>query len=420
VTKAQFPAKLRFLFDPHRYKVAYGGRGSGKSWGFARALVLRMASSPQPLRVLCAREVQDSIRDSVHRLLADQISALGLGSIFEVQEKQIKGPYGSLFLFAGLQQHTVESIKSFEGVDVVWVEEAANVSKRSWDVLIPTIRKPGSEIWISFNPDLDTDETYQRFVVSPPPDCVSVQMNYMDNPWFPSELEEERKHCARTRPTDYANIWLGRCRGAVDGAIYTDEVNELVESGRFGFVPYEPTLKVHVVVDLGWNDAMAVGLFQRVGSEMRTIEYFEAQRQRIDQISADLRERRYNWGRMFLPHDAEHGDAVRGYETAKTVMESLGWEVIITPSISVEEGILMGRAMFARSRIDRDKAGQIVERMRRYRRHINKATGSRGAPLHDDNSHGADVWRYAAINANEMVNDDWGTKSLPYKRLGAA
>ena len=159
---AQFPSKLEFLFDQHRYKVAYGGRGSSKSWSFARALIIQAAN--RPLRILCAREIQKSIKQSVHQLLSDQIQALGLGSFFEVLEAEIRGMNGSSFSFAGLATNTVESIKSFEGVDIVWVEEAQTVSKRSWDILIPTIRKENSEIWISFNPDVDTDDTYQRFV----------------------------------------------------------------------------------------------------------------------------------------------------------------------------------------------------------------------------------------------------------------
>jgi phage terminase large subunit len=160
---ADFPKKLQFLFDPHRYKVAYGGRGSGKSWSMARALLLQ--ASNKPLRILCAREVQKSIKQSVHTLLNDQIQALGLGPLYEVLESEIRSRSGSSFSFTGLATNTVESIKSFEGCDIVWVEEAQTVSKKSWDILIPTIRKPNSEIWVSFNPNIDTDDTYTRFVV---------------------------------------------------------------------------------------------------------------------------------------------------------------------------------------------------------------------------------------------------------------
>lgn len=148
--EAQFPRALSGLFDPHRYKIAHGGRGSAKSWGFARALLVLAAQSKT--RILCTREVQKSIKDSVHKLLSDQIQAMGFGGHFQVLETEIRGINGSEFLFAGLANHTVESIKSYEGIDIVWIEEAQTVKKKSWDILIPTIRKAGSEIWVTMNP----------------------------------------------------------------------------------------------------------------------------------------------------------------------------------------------------------------------------------------------------------------------------
>ena len=245
-TIAQFPDKLDFLFQPHRYKVAYGGRGSGKSWGFARALLLQ--ASNKPLRILCAREIQRSIRQSVHQLLTDQIQSLGLGPFYEVLEAEIRGINGSLFSFTGLANNTVESIKSFEGVQIVWCEEAQTISRKSWDILIPTIRKPDSEIWVSFNPNIDTDNTYQRFVVEPPENAKVVKVNWQDNPWFPQVLEDERQHSLKTNP-DYANIWEGDCKAAVDGAIYSNEIREAQEGNRITTVPYDPMMKVHVVMD---------------------------------------------------------------------------------------------------------------------------------------------------------------------------
>ena len=264
-TIAQFPDKLDFLFQPHRYKVAYGGRGSGKSWGFARALLLQ--ASNKPLRILCAREIQRSIRQSVHQLLTDQIQSLGLGPFYEVLEAEIRGINGSLFSFTGLANNTVESIKSFEGVQIVWCEEAQTISRKSWDILIPTIRKPDSEIWVSFNPNIDTDNTYQRFVVEPPENAKVFKVNWQDNPWFPQVLEDERQHSLKTNP-DYANIWEGDCKAAVDGAIYSNEIREAQEGNRITTVPYDPMLKVHVVMDLGWNDSMSVILCQKGISDL--------------------------------------------------------------------------------------------------------------------------------------------------------
>ena len=240
----KFPEKLRFLFSKRRYKVARGGRGSGKSWGVARALLVLGAE--KPLRILCTREVQKSIAQSVHQLLNDQVGKLGLESFYEVLKTEVRGKNGTQFYFAGLSEMTADSIKSFEGVDIVWVEEGQSISARSWKILIPTIRKEGSEIWVSYNPELETDETHQRFVINPPPDCESVLMNWSDNPWFPEVLEKERLHAEATMSVhEYRNVWEGECLPAVTGAIYFDEVASLERGGQVlnpgGLSPHSKT-----------------------------------------------------------------------------------------------------------------------------------------------------------------------------------
>lgn len=399
----QFPRKLGFLFQPARYKVAHGGRGSAKSWSFARALLILAAS--KPLRVLCTREIQKSIKESVHRLLGDQIEALGLGGFYEVLESEIRGRNGSLFVFAGLQNHTVESIKSYEGVDVVWIEEAHKVSRKSWTILIPTIRKEGSEIWVSLNPELDTDETYVRFIAEPPPDAVVVQVNYSDNPWFPDVLDAERRHAQRTLPAEeYANIWLGKTKAAVEGAIYANEVREAIESGRICNVPHEYRLRTHVVLDLGWNDSMFAILVQRHISELRVLESVEVDHRTLDWLSAELRMRRHNWGTLFLPHDGAHGDYKTG-KSAKQIMKEMGWAVQMVPNQPVEAGIKQARMALERAWIDKTKAQRLVQCLRRYRRNVSEKTNEPGAPVHDEFSHGADAWRYTALVAERMTND---------------
>lgn len=410
------PDKLGILFKPNRYKVLYGGRGSGKSWGVARALLVKAVESKK--RILCTREVQRSIKDSVHKLLSDQIQAMGLGSMFQVLESEIRCTLtGSEFTFSGLSTQTVESIKSYEGVDICWCEEAQAISTKSWNTLTPTIRKPGSEIWITFNPDLDSDPTYERFVVAPPPGAVVVKMNYHDNPWFPPELEAERIHCQQFNPTEYANIWDGACKTSVNGAIYGVEVANIIESGRLRDVPHDPALKVHIVMDLGWNDSMAIGLFQRSGSAIHLIEYLEHDHLRLDQYSVMLKERKYNWGTVWMPHDGEHGNVVTGDVSAKRAMQDLGWTVETTPNIDVETGIRKTRMVLPRLYIDKTKAGTLLERLKRYRRIIHGTTEEAGRPLHDANSHGADMIRYMAINAESMTNEDWGV-APKYKSLG--
>jgi len=404
LTEVRFPPKFEFLFHPARYKVAHGGRGAGKSWSFGKALLL--AAGQAPLRVLCTREVQKSIKDSVHKLLSDQIQGLGLGQFYQVTQSEIRGKNGSEFIFAGLSDHTVESIKSYEGVDRVWVEEAQVVSKRSWDILIATICKPGSEIWVSFNPELDTDDTWTRFVENAPPDSHVVQVNWSDKPWFSKELEAERYHCKKTSPKDYENIWEGKCKAAIDCAIYADEVAALQTQGRITFVPYEPKLKVHVNFDLGWNDKMAIILAQRQTSELRVIDYLEDSHKTLDWYSATLRERKFNWGQMWLPHDGEHKDYKYGRSAEEIMRNDLSWDVRIVPRADIESGIKAARAALSRAYFDKGKTSRLIECLKRYRRAVPRSTNEPSAPMHDEWSHGADAFRYLATIAERMGNDD--------------
>lgn len=390
------------LFAPARYKVLYGGRGSGKSWAAARALLAH--AKARRLRILCTREVQKSIKDSVHKLLADQIQALHLGSIYDVQRDVIRGRNGSEFLFAGLSDQTAESIKSFEGVDICWCEEAQAISEQSWRILTPTIRAPGSEIWVTFNPELDSDPTYQRFVVDPPPDALVVQLNYSDNPWFPGVLEQERQRDQKLLPADdYAMIWEGKCRSAVIGAIYAGEVDAAIRSGRIGAVPYDPRLRVHAVWDLGWADSTAIVCAQRLRSEIRIIDYIEDTQRSLDWYAGELTARRWNWGYDWLPHDADHRSLQTG-KSAAEVLRAFGRRTRPVPNVSVEDGIRAGRIAFAQAYFDRARADRLIECLKRYRRNINRHNEPAN-PVHDQYSHGADAWRYLALVAERMAND---------------
>lgn len=205
--RVDLPHYAAKLIDPARYKVLYGGRAAGRSWTVARLLLLQAAQ--RPLRILCTREWQRSVRESVHRLLRDQIDLLGVPG-YSHTDTEIRHANGSLFIFAGLRAN-ITSIKSTEGIDICWVEEAERTSERSWEVLLPTIRKDGSEVWATFNPYLESDPTYQRFVVHPPPDTVSVFSTYRDNPWVSKEILAEIEHLRRVDPDGYAHVYEGHC-----------------------------------------------------------------------------------------------------------------------------------------------------------------------------------------------------------------
>lgn len=195
--------------EPWRYKVWYGGRGGAKSWQVARLLLGR--AYRRKTRILCVREFQNSIADSVHRLLSDQIAMLGLSRYFSVTRNTITSACGSEFLFKGLLR-SINEIKSLEGVDICWCEEAQRASLESWKILIPTIRKEDSEIWATFNPDDESDPTYQMFVARPVPGAKVVKVNFDDNPWFPDTLRREMEYCRATDMDAYRHIWLGECR----------------------------------------------------------------------------------------------------------------------------------------------------------------------------------------------------------------
>lgn len=269
----EIPEVFADLFEPKRYKVYYGGRGGAKSWGFADALLIM--GTQQPLRILCARELQKSIADSVHKLLSDQIASLGLAEFYEVQKTTIIGINGTEFLFNGLK-HNAREIKSTEGIDICWVEEAENVSDASWELLIPTVRKEGSEIWVSFNTKQPTDATYKRFIFDADEDFLVKKVSYQDNPFFPDVLEKERLRLQKTDPKAYAHIWEGDFDTRYSGAVYAKWIAELREKGRItNRVRYDPGYPVSTLWDLGYGDTCTQWFFQEAPNEILFIDYYQ-------------------------------------------------------------------------------------------------------------------------------------------------
>jgi phage terminase large subunit len=352
--------------------------------------------------------------------MCDQIQSLGLGNEYEIIATEIRNKRtGTEILFSGLSDHTAESIKSFEGLDIAWVEEGQAVSKRSWSILIPTIRKESSEIWVSYNPDLETDETHQRFTIDPPEDCISVLVNYSDNPWFPQVLEQERLECKRKYPKDYPNIWEGKCRPAADGAIYYDEMEAVTNNNQIINLPYDPKLKVHVVVDLGWNDAMSIILVQKNISEIRIIDYIEDSHRKLTDYSQQLKEKRYNWGKLFIPHDGynERVEAASAYR----ILKDLDWDVPDRSELvemNIENGIKAAREIFPRCYFDKEKTQRLIECLKRYRRVVPRNTNEPRAPMHDEYSHGADAFRYLALAVDQMKNESQNWKPITYPNMG--
>ena len=395
----EFPLKLQCLFQPARYKVLYGGRGGAKSWGIARALLIIAAN--KTTRVLCAREFQTSIKDSVHKLLCDQITALQLNDFYEITDRTIRGKNGSEFNFVGLKNN-VANVKSYEGVDVCWVEEAQTVSKRSWDTLIPTIRKEESEIWVSFNPELETDETYQRFVIHTPENAVIQKINWNDNPWFPDVLRMEKDTLKMRDLEAYNMVWEGICRQTVDGAVFAKEIQLADLQERIGKVPYDPIKPVHVVFDLGWADATALWFVQFVGMETRLIRYFETSQETISAILAKMQTFGYVFDTLWLPHDAENKTLAAAGRSIEEIVRSAGYKTRIIPRTPIADSINAARTIFANCWFDRINCADGLQCLRHYRYEVDPDTKQFSrTPLHDQYSHGADAFRMLGLMIQE-------------------
>lgn len=399
---AEFPIKLRSLFSPRRYKIAYGGRGGCKSWGFARALIL--LGTQKPLRVLCARELQKSIKDSVHRLLSDQINRLSLNHVYDVQQATIRNNNGTEFFFEGLR-HNAAQIKSYEGIDIAWVEEAVTVSKASWDFLIPTIRKPGSEIWVSFNPELEEDETYQRFVVHPPTDSFVARLSWRDNPWLSDELRQEMWDLKRRDPEAYETVWEGHCRQSVDGAVFATELREAQTDGRLTKVDYDSDLPLFTIWDLGYSDATSIWFIQRAPYEFRVVDFYQANFEKPEHYAQVLSNKPYKYAGHYLPHDARKKTLDSGGVSLQEQFRGmLKGSVRIVPDVGIPAGLAAARTVFPACWFDAEKCKDGLQYLRRYRYEVNADTGRISKnPLHDENSHAADAFRYFGVVSKRLT-----------------
>ena len=416
----RFPPKLQPLFRPARYKVLWGGRDAARSWSVARALLVK--GGERPLRILCAREIQKTLADSVLALLKDQIALLGMDRFYEATDNSISGRNGTEFIFTGLRDIDANKIKSYEGVDIAWVEEAETLSKKSFNTLDPTIRKDSSELWFTFNAQMDTDFIYDHFVVNEAPDSIVIFMTWRDNPWFSKVLARGRDHMKATDPDEYENIWEGKCRTVVAGAIYAKEVQSMLVKRRARPMPYDPTLPVHTVWDLGWNDAMAIGLVQRTVSAVMIIGYLEGSGRTYADCVAELKELNYVWGTDWLPPDGAQTRPDTGKNPQQILMGLGRRSVVIMPALGIEHGIKATRMLFPRLYIDNsefdndsfeyDGGKRLIECLKRYRRAIPKTTGEPAAPVHDEYSHGCDMIRGLA-NVVDVMRNEGDAPPLP-------
>lgn len=342
--KVKIPKWARNLFKPFRYKVGYGGRGSAKSHSFARALLL--IGAMKETRILCAREFQNSIKDSSHKLLSDLIEKMGLQHHYTITNNGIYGANGTEFIFKGVH-HNVDSIKSMEGIDILWLEEAHTVSQVSWDILIPTIRKAGSEIWVTFNPDADDDPTYTMFVDKagqpiPRPNAFIMKINWKDNPWFPEELKNEKDFLREKNYEKYLHVWEGECRSHSDAQIFKGkfevrdfQIREEWDGPYFGAdwgFSVDPASLIKLYIDVAGRTIYVAEEFYEVGVDIDILpqKYDTVTESRTRVIRADnarpetisyMCKNRFN----VIACDKWPGSVEDGIEWLKT------WKIVISP-----------------------------------------------------------------------------------------
>lgn len=409
------------LLDPARYKGAFGGRGSGKSQFFADLMVASAVRLPG-FRGLCCREVQKSLKESAKRLIEQKIADHKLGHLFEVQEAQIKTPGGGVIVFAGLQDHTSESIKSYEGFDVAWVEEAQTVSQRSLNLLRPTIRKPGSELWFSWNPRRKQDAVDLMLRGEElPSNAKVVKANWDANPWFPDELEQERLDCLRMQPEQYDHIWEGGYVSVADGAYFARSLAEAKTENRIGKVAFDPLMTVRLFFDIGGTgaraDACSIWPAQFIGREIRTRDYYEAVGQPLAAHINWLRSKGYGPDRaqIWLPHDGATQDKVYAvsYESA---LREAGYTVTVVPNQgkgAAAARIEAVRRLFPQIWFDEDTTVAGRDALGWYHEKKDEQRGIGLGPEHDWSSHGADAFGLMAVAYEAPVK----TQKLDLSRL---
>lgn len=423
----QVPRVFHPLVPPARYKGAWGGRGSGKSRFFAQLLIIRAMQTPG-LRAVCIREVQKTLKESSKRLIEDTIAMMGLGLAdgFEVQNDVIKLPGGGQIIFHGMQDSNAESIKSLEGYNIAWIEEAQTLSTRSLALLRPTIRAPGSELWFSWNARRKTDPVDQLLRGDElPTDAVVVQANWRDNPFFPAVLEQERQDCLRLQPEQYGHVWEGDYASILVGAYYAACLNTARNERRIGRVAADPMMTVQLAFDIGGTgaraDAATIWAFQLIGREIRVIDYYEAVGQPLATHINWMKSRGYEPGKvkLHLPHDGARHDYVHdaSYESA---LRAAGYDVTIIPNQgkgAALKRVEVGRRMFPCMWFNEATTNAGLYSLGWYHERRDEARGVGLGPEHDFSADGADSFGLMAIVASDHFASDQNWQPIDYSAM---
>lgn len=396
------------LLEPARYKGAHGGRGSGKSHFFAELLIEDCLYEPganggEGMRAVCIREVQKDLSQSSKALIESKLSQLGLGQPdgFKVFRDVIETPGGGLIIFKGMNDYTADSVKSLEGFKRAWWEEAQTATQRSLDLLRPTLRAPGSQLWFGWNPRFAADPVDKMLRGAElPTDAVVVQANWRDNPWFTAELELERQDCLRQQPDKYDHIWEGGYETVNEGAYFAKQLAAAKAEHRIGVVAADPLMRLRAYVDIGGTgknaDSFAIWIVQFVGLQIRVLDYYEAQGQPMATHVQWLHDRGYTPERLTirLPHDGDRSDIVFSV-TPESELRRVGYDVSSIPNQgkgAAMKRVEAARQLFPSIWFNKDTTEGGLAALGWYHAKLDEKRGIDLGPEHDWASHGADAF----------------------------
>lgn len=424
----QLPPKLIPVFTrpDMRYRSSWGGRGSGKTRTFAQMTAIKgymYAEAGISGMILGGREFMNTLSDSSMEEIKQAIQSTPfLNDYYDVGETYIRTKNKRVYYgFCGLR-HNLDSIKSKARILLCWVDEAENVSDKAWRKLLPTVRENNSEVWVTWNPENEGSATSNRFrheqiiddetgkVVG-----IGCEMNYTDNPWFPSVLDLERRMDKKNMSNEmYRHVWEGDYLEVVDGAIYEKEFEQIKLENRICKIPHDPNLPVYTSWDLGILDSTAIWFFQIYGKEIRVIDHYEANDEPLSHYARILDEKAkqfgYNYGKHFAPHDIAARDLSSGVSREQT-MATLGYRMTKGARLGVEDRIEATRQMLKNCWFDAEKCKQGIRALQNYRREFNdKLDQFKATPVHDWASHSSDAFGEGALNINKMCAP---TKSAP-------
>ncbi len=411
--KAPFPEKALRLFEPAPYKVMHGGRGGSKSWDFVRAALI--LGSYRPLYILCVREFQNSMAESAHKLISDQIVALGfhehyakdagpndkpIPAKYKVLESEIVGVNGTRFVFKGIRTHA-HAIKSMEGVDLCLVFEARLISHNSWENLLPTVRRDppfgpfgqGSEVWVEFNPDLTTDYTYQYWVADPPPGTIVIEINWQDNPYFPDFLRRQKDHMKASDLDSYNTVWGGKTRRVLKGAIYAKELQAAIDDGRINNdIKYNRMAGVVIAMDLGVADMTSMWFMQQVGQMHNAIDFYENCGFDISHYIEEAQNRKMLIKWILLPHDAVQRHTSAKKTVKAQVEEAYPGKVKLIRRVPAKLiRINRTRQMFPRFQFHETATSDGVKSLTHYQYGVDDKGNRTKEPLHNWASHASEA-----------------------------